>query len=110
MDIFKVVSLVPMEQLSPLLKWMETRRISYNVELSNVKQPAIRQMNGGQTNKALVLELLAKKPMSVKEIGDAFVAAGRKRQGCHGPIHQMKNDKTISAKNGVYSVNKGTAK
>jgi len=111
MDTFHVISIVPVEHLSPLLRWLEARQLPYNVELHNVKKPPEkRQTNGGLTGKALILELLTKKPMSVKELGDAFVLAGRKRQNCHGPLHQLRNDKTVISKNGKYILNKGAAK
>ena len=104
METFNVVSIVPLAHLSQLLKYFEARQIPYNVELSKVKQPIVKQTNG-QTNKALVLDLLSKKALSIAQIGDAFVAAGRKRSSCYGPLHILKKDKVVdSKKGGIYAL------
>jgi hypothetical protein len=108
METFNVISIVQVEHLTHLLKWLEARQIPYNVELNSPKRAP--RVENGSTNKALVLSLLSKRPMSVKELGDAFLAVGRKRHACHGPLHQLKKDKTITSKNGVLSINKGAGK
>ena len=109
MDTFKIISLTPAEHLAPQLKWLEARQIPYNVELSNVKQPSVKRTNGS-SNKSLVLELLSQKPMTIAEIGEAFVAAGRTKKASYGPVHQLKRDKLVSLKGGKYSINKGAVK
>jgi len=96
METFNVVCIVPVNHLTDVLKRLESLKIPYNVELRRtVRKPNEPRTVNGVTNKDFILDRLSKGPLTVRQLGDAFMADGRKRQRMHGPLFQLKKAKLI---------------
>lgn len=103
MDTFQVISIVPVEHLTSLLRWLEARQLPYNVELKSVKKISASSPDG-QSNMELARTVLSKGTKTMREIGDAFVASGRKRKAAYSAVHNLKKGKHIKQTKEGYSL------